>query len=710
MFIELIVGSMVLCSAVDVDWITPEEPKIPPQWALKKICGRDFWPVMSMHFITPEARALPEKIRPSLIMPLSGLPKEIVSRIDHPAFSTIAFNLPLITAEQVRRNDDGSLSYAPALVPEGITLAAGRPFFTSPQRLTRKYKKVLLHEFFFENYRHDQKAYQKWKKEHPGFVGANALIEWGNETRTLYATIKRWEQGNKKPFTPEEMEKIRQMFPEALPTRRDYVEKRLKPYFDRCAQIWFNDPSGLYAFEGMWCIGHLAAYWGAGIIGIETSRAYTNWQFQMMCIRGAARQFHIPWAWYVASFLTAPDSKGKKMTDSEPTAEKPELGISASSIRRAFYMAYLSGANFFEREDNERNYWNQSLKYPENWEPAPEAKMYFDFYGFTRENPNRGVPFTPVALLVPHDRGASRVMIPPFNLYSYTPADNTLDAVIGTLLPCGEQTIQQKKGMEVTLRNGKYGDIFDVLTPDFADTKAFASVISAYRAALLIGEYQEHPGMVEALMDFVRGGGTLIMNAAQINRTYPASFTGVSLTGKFFEEKGYLFFEIRPEGAEILEKDGAGRIIFTAHKFGKGKVIVAAPKDLVPQFDPKSRAASKALSQTACGSRKFPYIEKILSRIVPPLLPAKVKGDIQYGFNKTSSGWWIYLFNNKGITKFPDLAEEIDPAKKAAVSVEFTHISAKRVTELITGKTIPVVNGKCAVTVELGRIAVLKTE
>ena len=45
--------------------------------------------------------------------------------------------------------------------------------------------------------------------------------------------------------------------------------------------------------------------------------------------------------------------------------------------------------------------------------------------------------------------------------------------------------------------------------------------------------------------------------------------------------------------------------------------------------------------------------------IAPGLLPVKVEGDIQYGMNKAAGGWWLYLFNNKGVTKFADFSGDV---------------------------------------------------
>lgn len=699
------------------EWCGTDDYRITPEWELQKMMGRDFRVILQHvnHWKkTPSPEEL-KKMNPFIPLPMEKLPPEIRKYMDVPAYTDTAINLPYIDVASVKRNADGSLTYAPLTMPESAI--GGRLFLVSPQRLVRKYKKVDLWNYLFGNYKFDAKEWQKWKAAHPNYAGSAGLIEWGNECRHLYSAIKRWENINPKKykFTQEEWQKIYKMFPadNELPTRRDYVKKRLKLYYDRAAEICFNDASGVYAFDGMWNLGHLAAYWGSKLIGIETSRTYVEWQFQMMCCRGAARQFNIPWAWYIASFVTSPNRQGKIINSAMATADNPYYGMSLSAIKRVHYLAYLSGTNLMEREGTARIYWNRTKPYPENWAPAEEAKMYFQFYDFTKKNPDRGVPYTPVALLAPHDRGLSRMIIRPFGLYDYTPADNLIDAIRTLIMPCGGSAYAMKrKGIEMTLRNGPYGDVFDVLTPDFADQTSFRRIIGSYKAAILTGEYAKNPEMVSILKDFVKNGGTLVLNSAQLSTGFDSDFTGVELTGSTRYDGAHIYADMKlKKNAVPLMKDQKGHVVFAKNQYGKGQVIVASPLHLVPEFDPNDENLNGyVLSQTLNEARQFPYVKIMLDSIVPGLLPAKIKGDVQYGFNKTKTGWWIYLFNNKGIMKYPDEKPFYDPKYTADVTLELTGMSARKVTELCSGKTIRLDGKTCKLTIAPGNFAILKIE
>ena len=48
-------------------------------------------------------------------------------------------------------------------------------------------------------------------------------------------------------------------------------------------------------------------------------------------------------------------------------------------------------------------------------------------------------------------------------------------------------------------------------------------------------------------------------------------------------------------------------------------------------------------------------------------MPVSVVGDIQWGVNKTSKGWLVWMINNKGVVKFSDEPEEFRPERTAHV-------------------------------------------
>ncbi|MBQ9336626.1 MAG: hypothetical protein IJS14_04945 [Lentisphaeria bacterium] len=694
--------------------------EVSPVWTPRKFMGRDFmFSSLARRYAPPagDPAAKAEydaKLKGMLYYPLKKLPPDIRKYLDIPAFRELLYSVGYVHDTETVRNPDGTVTFNLKKISAHLP-PADQPARISIMLYVRPITGRYRHYFYDGKYRNDPKALQAWIEKHPNLLAVSSLSEWGNEANILPHRLAVYLKSAN--LSADEQRRLKEQWPDKFANRREYVEKRLKRLFDRHVETWFGDGSSLSALEGMWCINHLAAYWGGCRLLIhETSRSLAMWQVQMMFNRGAARQFGKYWGWYAASYLTSYDSKGQWVVDSEPAAWQvspkcgPGCGLSRNAIERVYRMVWLSGANVFEREDTSRNFWNASIKGPDRWKPAPEGQLFIDFADFVRKNPDRGTTYTPVALLVPHDQGACRDICRAFGRFPYLKADNMYHSFIATMFPQFPRKPAQKKGREVTLRNSPYGDIFDILTPDFPDASALRKTLPAYKVAILSGGYGKHPAMAEALREYVQNGGTLVLNSVQLNNFDP-DFTGVKLTGETVRDGGYVLDKLELAGAKALLTLKDGTPVFNAFDRGKGRVIVASPRWLVPDFEDGSKAANEALADTVSGKRKFEYTRVLLEKITAEVLPIEVKGEIQYGLNKTQDGWLIYLFNNEGITKFTDTPESFDPKKTASVTVRLKDFSAEKADDLCSGESFAVRDGTFTLEVQPGkyRILTLKT-
>ena len=691
---------------------------VSPVWKAKPVYGKDFRMIMEAFVYNPPADPAAKAeydatIRPGLYAPLSKLPPEARKYLDIPAFRDLVLFTSYTASDAIVRNPDGTLTFDLDVIARDFP-APDQPFYFSVKRFTRPYKKGYKHFFWEETFRHPDRAkakYLKWIKQYPNLIAVHSPSEWGNEANILNRRLPRYVAEAKLP--PERAAAVRARWKEDFTDRRDYVENHLKRLFDRHASTWFNDPSVFYTLEGMWCINHLAAYWGAtNLLVHETSRNLRMWQVQLMFNRGAARQFGAKWGWYVATVYSGYNSKHQE-DHCEPAAwyirpgKNPGAGISLNARERVYHYAWLCGASTLHREDATNNYWDRSKKGPERWKPVYEGKMFVDFMDFVRANPDRGTPYTPVALLVPHDQGASRAIMASFGKFPYLKSDNMYHSFIATIFPQFSDNEYSKKGIEMTLRNSVYGDIFDILTPDFKDASALKKSLPAYQVAILSGGYEKHPVMAEALQEYVRNGGTLVLNTVQLNNFDPA-FTGVKLTGKTVQDDGYVLDKVEPAGAKVLSALPDGTPVFTAFDQGKGRVIVATPRWLVPDFEDGGEESKKVLSQTASGVRQFKYTRELLDRIAAEVLPIEVSGSILYGLNKTKDGWLIYLINNNGINKYTDTPAVFDLKQTSKVTVRLKAIRAEAARELRSGVNVPLRDGKFTAEVKPGEVKIFR--
>ena len=89
------------------------------------------------------------------------------------------------------------------------------------------------------------------------------------------------------------------------------------------------------------------------------------------------------------------------------------------------------------------------------------------------------------------------------------------------------------------------------------------------------------------------------------------------------------------------------------------------------------------------GKQTFELIRYFLTRAHDESMPFKVEGDIQYGINKTSKGWLLWLINNKGVKKFAFEPQKLDPKAAAVVRVGLKKMAGAKVTDAVSGKPVP---------------------
>lgn len=533
--------------------------------------------------------------------------------------------------------------------------------------------------FYFAEFRHDVDEYRRFRADHPGFLGFECW-EWGNDAYMPFRRPDRLIACSNNPLTSNELARVLARTPK--PADRDaFVRNLLRPTFDRIVDWNFGDAKDLLFGEGHYCTGHLAAYWGAGQIGIETTRDYMLWQIQMMFCRGAARQFAVPWKWYLASFLGATvDGKwcdGTFFAEDQRPRHGPAFGISQSAMKRVTYLTYLAGANYYEREAMTETHFLLKDGKPRL---SCEGEMFDAFHAFTKRV-DRGTPYVPIALLVPANRGYTRLAGKAFGLYDYTRPDHMLDAVMGTILdfPSNRLASNETRRVERVMANSRYGDVFDVLTPDFPDSSAFVRTIGDYRAAVLVGEYGENRAMADALGAFVKGGGTLVLSSAQL-ATFPVDLARAKPLAN-------------PE--------------FSAVRMGKGVVIVGKTPYLVPWYGDDAAGRDRALKDVALGNPiRHPDLEWLFDELERKLLPVRVKGFVQYGINRTADGWLVYLVDNSGVVKKADRPQEIQPGGTEVV-VDLSRIPHGEVRELVSGGQVVREGGAVRLTVPHGDIRVI---
>ncbi|MBQ2630562.1 MAG: hypothetical protein IJG13_12890, partial [Kiritimatiellae bacterium] len=401
-------------------------------------------------------------------------------------------------------------------------------------------------------------------------------------------------------------------------------------------------------------LDHVAAAFGAKYLVSETTNSTLGdmeyrWDVSCMFVRGAARQFGLPWGWYEANYFNGPAKDGKWMNNSvcrtcAPVANnpnaRPEGGTSASAQRRCWYYAWLNGANAVEPESWSYQFFTTNT-------PSGKAglssrgRSFSDFHDFAEAHRGRrGVAYAPVAILVPFAQGYTAFGNPAWGRCPVLPGDYAMDALFFTIAPGWER----KKGLEAgiqegNLHNSRFAMMYDVLVPDSPQPKEdFAKALFAYPAAILVGEYADPSMFEDVLAAYKKRGGRLVRLSA----------------------------------------------------------------DMLPPYD-KTR-----IPDMRAGRIRFPSVEKELEGLQRDLFPFEVDGDCQFGASRTERGWWLWTFNNRGVRKFADTFETIDHSLDSHIHVQIGRFADATVKELVSGRELQAFGGALDYELPAGDFAVFE--
>jgi hypothetical protein len=284
--------------------------------------------------------------------------------------------------------------------------------------------------------------------------------------------------------------------------------------------------------------------------------------------------------------------------------------------------------------------------------------------------PDRGEPYTPVAMLLSYGHGYERVNYTCKMLDGFVEDANDLE-VRELFNVCWHPTIateSQPAAPDVqSLPGGIYGNIFDILV----DRPARAKAIMDYPVVWVAGDADlTGPEWSAALEDYLNRGGTLVVNVNAV-RKFPVKWLGAKFTGTLQTAEDW-----RPAGgdrqaatpfevagvelqtAQALAWAGETAPLILRNPVGAGTVIVT----LVPRM-------------LGLDERAHPALAYLMNGIVAQLLPVELRladgrrlnGEVMYQVNRTRDGWLVMLINNLGVDKTQSGVARVD--RSQAVSV-----------------------------------------
>jgi hypothetical protein len=276
---------------------------------------------------------------------------------------------------------------------------------------------------------------------------------------------------------------------------REYIKGRPHPWISM---------NGHYPWH------HYAGEFGFDQLCSEIGENINNYQWHIAVNRGAARQYRKPWT------IDFSPWHGPSITDYSAAKHwgeysMPHGGHSMSLLERAYYMAYMSGANEIVAEGGAPISVLDELDGDGLPLVSPYGEVGKRVFDFSKGNPDVGVCFTPFALVVDYYHGMYSGFDgkKAFYHFDYTPGDELTWSIVDMFFPGGWEVIGQKeKGAMV---NGPYGDTMDVLLQN-----APLKLLKHYPCVILSGDIHFNEGDVGKFLEYAAGGGKLILNRAYL--------------------------------------------------------------------------------------------------------------------------------------------------------------------------------------------------
>lgn len=485
-------------------------------------------------------------------------------------------------------------------------------------------------------------------------------------------------------------------------------------YSSQLDQVDNAHPSWITAITGHYYYPHYSALWGDGKVDMIMSEIGENVKGtnpHLAFVRGAARQFDKPWG-----LQFSPWYGGYVLDYSSPPVWQmggPNYGHSLQLAKRSYFLTYMSGANELHAESGSADWFNGStLNADGTFNLSPMGLIAQNFYAFSHSFTDRGIPWTPMAIVLDQYQGLSGLNLSQ-TFYGMLASNHSQTAgftysagmqmdvqLFNTLWP---QSFSSAPFDESTyyLVNSPYGDMYDVLLDNVS-----LDVLRQYPIVYMGGSVNMNSILATQLEQYVERGGTLILNSA-VASSFPTDFIGAtfgtSQTTTFNQLTWSTSGQTIPYTSSLnvpscqmttaqpllIGNSSGGRIpLAIVNSIGDGKVIMTVPNYLQD-------------------TNVFGFF---LSSLMQPLNPFRIEGNIEYLINRNSTGWVLTLINNLGIKKAPSTATVVDNTQAQTIRISYMEAgkTMKSVTEMIQNVSIPIQNNfEFTVIVPAGDVQVL---
>jgi hypothetical protein len=454
---------------------------------------------------------------------------------------------------------------------------------------------------------------------------------------------------------------------------------------------------------------HALSDWGVGLLGMETVAVQPMTAMRIAFARGAARQFGGRFFYYHApNFGDTATTFTKQQNFAGPdnffhSRYGATMGPSLSWYRKSYYLYYMSGASAIYLEQGFDQFFKPGPG-DHSFQLNPLGRITEEFVRFAEKHSDRGEPYTPLAVLLDPAHGWEMTDYPqwPFGVSQINRSDRALRELFGAAYYPGlVREGEPASGERQAFVPGIFGNIFDVLVTSSGTAVSAVKgqtrdarvapmdAIDSYRAVIVGGQINWTNAWAKNLERYVRNGGTVVLNAAQV-KGLPTNLLGIRMTGENGEAHNarclspgeapqdlhgqiFRYEKIELTGAQPLLTTMSDQPLVTVNKVGRGKVVFVALPDYLGEDE-----------------RFTPLAAHVLAHLAAEATPVKVEGDVEYLINRNPRGWVVTLFNDNGVFKPQQGLAQVDRSASVTATISLRGASIASASEWTTNQSLTV--------------------
>ncbi|MBI2192522.1 MAG: hypothetical protein HYU36_11115 [Planctomycetes bacterium] len=318
---------------------------------------------------------------------------------------------------------------------------------------------------------------------------------------------------------------------------------------------------------------------------------------------------------------------------------------------------YMAGSAMFYQEGGGDNFWKPgglTAAGQYDVQLSPRGKLDDRLLRLTLEEPDRGVPVTPVAILLDYAHGWSATPYWPSLFRSrserWTYVGNPHVRNIHEVLwlayhPIGPRSQEPLTALTETFVPGVFGDIFDVIYA-YPDVDRW-DLIDTYSVVIVGGDIELTKAEGKRLKKYLRDGGTLMVAEGQLGGP-GAEELDLPKLGEIREAEGYRWMDgpatqpsqryrfrpVQEKRVRTLAATPDGQPLCIADEQGKGRLVfLSVPYGL-------------GIDQQA-----VPMAARLLVHLTRGVMPLEVDGDVEWMVNRAEESWLVTLINPFGDLK-----------------------------------------------------------